>query len=181
MPSWKTAGCAICSSSRLRNKARLVAGLPASADLPRLPLYPPVLALLGIAVMAGLSFAVPGMRLIDPPLIHWGWLPIALGAAFALAARQGFRRAGTTIKPYHLSDALVSNGVFGFSRNPMYTGLTAALIGVFVLLGTLAPVIVIPVFRWLIRTRVIAFEEAILEETFGDAYRDYKARVRRWL
>lgn len=142
---------------------------------------PPVLALLGIAVMVGLSFVGPGLRLIDPPLIHWGWLLIALGAAIALAARQGFRRADTTIKPYHLSNALVTGGVFGFSRNPMYTGLTAALCGVFVLLGTLTPVIVIPVFTCLIRFRVIAVEEAILEETFDDAYRDYKARVRRWL
>jgi len=152
-----------------------------SADLPRLPLLPPYLALVCVVAMAGLSFAVPGLRWIDSPMIHWGWLPIILGAAFAISARGRFQRADTTIKPYHQSNALVTHGVFGISRNPMYTGLTAGLIGVFLLLGTLSPVIVIGVFMWLIRTRVIAVEEAMMEETFGDEYRDYKTRVRRWL
>jgi protein-S-isoprenylcysteine O-methyltransferase Ste14 len=155
--------------------------LPPSAALPRLPLLPPLLALIGVAVMVGLALLAPGVRLIDPPLTHWGWLPIVLGAAFALSARRRFRRADTTIKPYQASSALVSHGVYGFSRNPMYTSLTAGLGGVFILLGSLTPGIVIPVFMWLIRTRVIAVEEAMLEETFGDEFRDYKARVRRWL
>ena len=149
--------------------------------MPRLPFLPPILALICIAVMIGLGFAAPGLRLIESPWSHAGWLPIVLGAAFAITARRQFQRAETTIKPYHASSALVSHGVFAISRNPMYTSLTAGLVGVSILLGALTPVIVIPVFVWLIRTRVIAVEEAMLTEAFGDAYRDYKTRVRRWL
>lgn len=158
----------------------MVAGTDAAA-LPRLPILPPFLAMGFIGVMAALHAFAPGLRLVEASLTRAGWVPIALGIGFAVAARRQFVKADTTIKPFHTSSALVTHGVFALSRNPMYTSLTAALVGVFVLLGTLTPGLVIPVFVWIIRTRVIAVEEAMLEETFGDEYRAYKSRVRRWL
>jgi len=63
----------------------------------------------------------------------------------------------------------------------MYVCLTAALVGVFVLFGTLTPVLVVPAFVWVIRSRFIAVEERMMEDAFGDTYRSYKDRVRRWL
>ena len=60
-------------------------------------------------------------------------------------------------------------------------GFDAELAGIFVVLGSLSPLVAIPPFIALIRTRFIAVEERMLEEAFGDAYRDYMKRVRRWI
>jgi protein-S-isoprenylcysteine O-methyltransferase Ste14 len=76
---------------------------------------------------------------------------------------------------------LVTHGVFAFSRNPMYLSMMLGLLGVFVALGSLTPLAAVPVFFLIIRRRFIAVEERMLEEAFGDDYRAYKSRVRRWL
>ncbi len=55
------------------------------------------------------------------------------------------------------------------------------LAGLAVLLGSLAPLAVVPVFMVLIEYRFIRREEAMLEGTFGAAYTEYRARVRRWI
>ncbi len=146
-----------------------------------LRIIPPVYFLLAIGIMTVLDHLVPGMRLVAPPLSHLGWLPIGLGFLVAFAALDRFRRAGTTHKPFQESSALVTDGLYALSRNPMYVCLTLALIGVVILFGTLTPATVLPAFVWVINTRVIPIEEAMLENAFGDAYRDYKTRVRRWL
>jgi len=142
---------------------------------------PPALFFIYAGVMMVLHFLAPGPRLIHPPLTFLGWIPLGTGFLVAWLARHQFNRSGTTIKPFHESDVLLTVGAFAFSRNPMYTSLTAGLIGIFVLFGTLTPALVIPVFVWIIRSRFIAVEERMLEETFGDRYRAYKARVRRWI
>ena len=63
----------------------------------------------------------------------------------------------------------------------MYLSMMLGLLGIFVVLGSLTPLAVIPLFFLVIRTRFVAAEERKLEETFGDAYRNYTRRVRRWL
>ena len=98
-----------------------------------------------------------------------------------VVGKRQFDRAGTTIKPFETSSALVTRGVFSFSRNPIYVSMMLGLVGFFVVLGSLAPLVVVPAFFLIIRSGFVAVEEAMLEETFGDAYRDYKSRVRRWL
>ena len=63
----------------------------------------------------------------------------------------------------------------------MYTGMLISLVGAFVMLGSLTPLLIIPLFFWCIRSRFIAYEEQALERRFGEEYRAYKARVRRFL
>ena len=92
-----------------------------------------------------------------------------------------FSRAGTTIKPFEESSALVTHGPYYFSRNPIYIGLVLVLIGVGLVMGTIAPFAVVPIFIWLIQRRFILPEEAMLEKTFGSVYVAYKRQVRRWL
>ena len=75
----------------------------------------------------------------------------------------------------------MTHGLFDHSRNPIYLSMVVALLGIFVVLGSLSPLAAVPVFVAIIRTRVIAVEEVMLEETFGDVYRAYESRVRRWL
>src|SRR5208337_2720588 len=94
---------------------------------------------------------------------------ILIGLYLELAADGAFHRAGTTVTPYDESQALITQGVFRFSRNPMYLGFALLLFGAAGLFGTLTPFLVTPVFMILIERRFIRGEEAMLEHTFGEA------------
>ena len=144
-------------------------------------ILPPVYLLLSLILMAGLRLFLEGPPIVPLPLRYVGSLLLALGVALVLYVAGLFRRAGTTIRPFQESSALVSQGPFRVSRNPIYLGMVGALIGLALMLGTAAPFLVIPAFAILIDLRFIRAEEADLERVFGEAYRDYKARVRRWL
>jgi len=76
---------------------------------------------------------------------------------------------------------LVIWGPYRFTRNPMYVGMATLYVGGTLLLNDLWPLALLPVVITLVQRRVIAKEEAYLERTFGDVYRAYKARVRRWI
>ena len=63
----------------------------------------------------------------------------------------------------------------------MYLGMVVVLVGIAVLFGNASPFLIAPMFGWLIQTKFVKFEEALLEKTFGDEYLRYKQNVRRWL
>jgi protein-S-isoprenylcysteine O-methyltransferase Ste14 len=144
-------------------------------------LLPPVYAFLAIAAMLGLHWLFPVTTIIRPPFNYLGALLLTLGLASTLWAARRFAKIGTPIKPFEPSTALVTGGLYRFTRNPMYLGLTVALIGVAVLLGTLSPFIPIAAFVWIIQRIFIEREEVFMEDLFGQEYRSYKTRVRRWL
>src|SRR5580658_5796550 len=113
---------------------------------PRVP--PPVVALLATIVMWFLHRRLPMARWIEPP---WSWLgsvPAAVGVAIAARAFRHFRRVGTTVNPMQPSHAtrLVTDGIFGISRNPMYFGLLLILIGWAVWLGAASVWVIPPLF-----------------------------------
>ncbi|MFI5210728.1 MAG: methyltransferase family protein, partial [Gemmatimonadales bacterium] len=68
-----------------------------------------------------------------------------------------------------------------FSRNPMYVGMTLLYLGIALWANSLWPLLLLPAVLVVMRRGVIAREEAYLERRFGDEYRSYRARVRRWL
>jgi len=144
-----------------------------------------------------------------PPLIFLGFLaaatvleavvPLPVLAAHALArylagaalaacgfvmigmGTRRFLAAGTNIPPTLPTTALVVEGIYGRTRNPLYLGTTLVYLGLSVAAGSLwAIVLVLPLLR-VINVGVVAREERYLERKFGDAYRAYKARVRRWV
>jgi len=106
---------------------------------------------------------------------------VAFIAPFA-AIRQ-FGRAGTTVNPHQPEEtsALVTGGVYAWTRNPMYLGLTIVLIGWATRLGTLTPFAGPVIFVPLIERVQILPEEHVLRARFGKEYQDYCARVYRWL
>jgi protein-S-isoprenylcysteine O-methyltransferase Ste14 len=118
---------------------------------------------------------------IVKPYTHFGWVLIGVGLSVALFVDFIFKRRGTTILPFRESSALVLTGPFLVSRNPIYAGMAAALLGLGVLLGTALPFGAVPVFVWVVDRYFIRREEAMLEAAFGAEYRDYKTRVRRWI
>jgi protein-S-isoprenylcysteine O-methyltransferase Ste14 len=108
--------------------------------------------------------------------------PLLVGLGFGgLPAVLAFRRAGTHPEPWKPVTALVVTGPYRFSRNPMYLGFTLFYLGISLWVNSLWPLLLLPVVLVVMRLGVIAREETYLERRFGDEYRSYRARVRRWL
>lgn len=145
---------------------------------------PPPLIYLGFLLAGWASHT-----LIDGPTL--GLEPeIRRGLAFVLVigglmlewmAVGRFRRLGTPPEPWKTTTALATDGVYRFSRNPIYLGFTAIYLGFAtamdspIALGLILPCLIV------IDRFVIAREERYLDAKFGQAWRDYRARVRRWL
>jgi protein-S-isoprenylcysteine O-methyltransferase Ste14 len=103
------------------------------------------------------------------------------GSVIIFAAAGRFVAAGTNIPPTLPTTALVVDGIYRRTRNPLYLGTTLIYLGLGLAAGSLwAIVLVVPLLR-VINVGVVAREERYLERKFGDAYRAYKARVRRWI
>ena len=106
---------------------------------------------------------------------------ILIGVAIVAAGVRNFSRAATPVPSNQPVRALVTTGIHGWSRNPIYVGMFLLYTGIGIaarspwVLVLALPLVVI------VRYFVVAREERYLEQRFGDAYRDYKARVRRWL
>jgi protein-S-isoprenylcysteine O-methyltransferase Ste14 len=110
-------------------------------------------------------------------------LLVLVGLGFDVAGLLAFRASRTTVNPLrpHRASALVSGGVYRITRNPMYVGLLLLLLAWAVHLAALWPLAVLPLFVLYIGRFQIAPEERALHRLFGDEYRAYVARVRRWL
>jgi protein-S-isoprenylcysteine O-methyltransferase Ste14 len=106
---------------------------------------------------------------------------VLLGASFSLSGVITLMRARTTTLPFRAAARLVAHGPYRFARNPMYTGLTAVYLGAALVTNRLWPLCFLPVVIWLLIRFVVSVEERYLEARFGEAYRSYKARVRRFL
>jgi protein-S-isoprenylcysteine O-methyltransferase Ste14 len=136
--------------------------------------------LLGLASdqLLPLPFTVPGGT-----LVHWavGGSLILIGLALAAAGIRNFSRAATPVPTYEPTRALVTTGVHGWSRNPIYLGLFLVYGGIGIAARSPWALILTLPLAMTIRYGVVAREEAYLERRFGGAYRDYKASVRRWL
>jgi protein-S-isoprenylcysteine O-methyltransferase Ste14 len=148
---------------------------------------PPIIDIAFAALMWWLAAALPQANL-------WprggGWpvwtaaIALALaGALIALAGLREFVRARTTINPMAPARAsrMVSSGVFGYTRNPMYLGMLLALAGWAVWLGNAAAWLALPLFVAVLNALQIRPEERALRARFGAQFDDYAARVRRWV
>jgi protein-S-isoprenylcysteine O-methyltransferase Ste14 len=116
-------------------------------------------------------------------LVQWtaGGCLVVLGAAIIAAGFRNFSRAATPVPSNQPVQALVTTGIHGWSRNPIYVGMFLVYAGIG--LAARSPWVLMLTLPLAVTMRygVVAREEAYLERRFGDAYRDYKARVRRWL
>ena len=148
----------------------------------------------------------PGV-IAPPPLIYAGSLAVGLllnlrfplrflprkvaiilgvtliGASVGLVSQgyQRMRRAGTNVDPYEPATVLVTEGPFKFTRNPLYLSVTLFYAGVATLMNALWAMLLLPAVLFVVNRGVIDREERYLERKFGEQYRQYKERVRRWL
>jgi protein-S-isoprenylcysteine O-methyltransferase Ste14 len=141
---------------------------------------PPLIYLLPLLAGHVLDRLVPlprlprALRRAGPPLLAGG---IGLGLWFVAS----MRRADTPLDPSRPPTALVEDGPFRFTRNPGYLGFALTYAGISLLAGGRWPLVFLPGVLGVIDRGVIAREETYLEMRFGQLYRDYRSRVRRWL
>jgi len=145
---------------------------------------PPPLAYLG-TLLAGLAIDRFSFWHMGIPLPHWiertVWgLALAGGFAIMLTAVGLFKKANTEARPWKTSTALVTDGVYRWTRNPMYLGMALIYLGFAVCADSLVSLLLlVPLIFWITRN-VIEREEAYMTAKFGDEYRAYRERVGRW-
>lgn len=131
----------------------------------------------GLAIDGAVALPIAGR----PATAAAGVIAGAAGLALSAAGVAAVIRHRTTIVPHRPVAALVTGGAYRVSRNPMYTGLAIAYVGLALLLGSWWPLLLWPLVILVVRQLVIRPEEDYLAVRFGPAYADYRSRVRRWL
>lgn len=153
-------------------------------DRPNTIPWPPII-FLGVAVIAVLLNRLWPIAVVPEALQSWfvfaGAAVAGLGLALDLGAMSAMRRARTNILPHRAADQLVTDGVFAFSRNPIYLGNTMLLIGIGLVLGSVWMIGGAFVAALLCDRLAIRREEHHLRARFGEAFAAYARRVPRWI
>jgi len=110
-----------------------------------------------------------------------GTLLLSVGVALAVWSQWIFHKERTTTDPTQTSAKLVTCGPYKFSRNPMYLGLFLAFIGVDLILTFVWSLVLLIFVLYYVNWIVIPVEEKQLQKTFGETYKQYRLKVRRWL
>jgi protein-S-isoprenylcysteine O-methyltransferase Ste14 len=110
-----------------------------------------------------------------------GRVCMSLSGMLALSALVEMRRAGTHVDPKQPATALVTQGPFRLTRNPLYLSLTLLYTGIAFMVNSLWAIFLLPGAVIVMRYGVINREERYLEQKFGEDYLTYKAKVRRWI
>ena len=105
------------------------------------------------------------------------------GIIIILVSIRLFRKYQTTINPFkaHETNRLITSGIYSFTRNPMYLGLSSIQVAFGIYLGAYVSIFLIPAFIIYITRKQIIYEEQVLEKEFGDEYTHYLKSVRRWI
>ena len=145
---------------------------------------PPLIALAAVVLGLALDWLLPAyllsVLLTLAERIAIAVVLVAAGAALAIPAMRGFRSAGTHVEPWKPSSALVTDGIFGWLRNPMYVGLAFLVSGLGIAFASDWTLVMLVPAVLMLHFGVVKREERYLEAKFGDAYRQYKARVPRY-
>ncbi|MGH9379666.1 MAG: methyltransferase family protein [Thermoanaerobaculia bacterium] len=152
-----------------------------SRNGPGVHLPPPLLYALVYTAGLGLDRLWPLPRLEGHGVKLMSDLLLVTSIGLGVWGLRSFARARTTILPFRPSRSLITTGPFRFTRNPLYLGLALAYAGIALGWGMLWPLLLLPAAVWIIARYVIRAEEAHLEAVFGEQYRAYRRRVRRWL
>jgi protein-S-isoprenylcysteine O-methyltransferase Ste14 len=145
--------------------------------------FPPPLAFLGLTLLGvALRYAVGLLPLSDAFWIRiLGVVALLAGLAIIIAARTQFVRTGQSPIPWKPTPELIFRGPYQFTRNPMYVGLTGIQAGLGLAIGNVWISLLAPVALLIVHLIAVLPEEQYLSEKFGASYREYCARVRRYL
>ena len=144
---------------------------------------PPVYAIAAVVLMWLLNKYYPVLETNQQWPVIVGGLLIPVGVLIDVLAVLQFRKAKTTINPLRpeSTSSLVTSGFYAHSRNPMYVGMLVCLVGFTLLLRSLTPLLVLPLFVIVVTVFQIIPEEKALSKIFGDEFTYYKENVPRWL
>ncbi len=147
---------------------------------------PPPLLYAGALLVGGLfGRLVPGTAwpfdLAAADVRIAGFLLLGIGLLLMALGLLQFKRHGTPAPTGRPTTALVTTGIYGLSRNPMYVAVTAVYLGIGFILPSLPVLLLVVPLLVVMRYGVIAREERYLDQRFGEPYRAYRQRVRRWL
>jgi len=140
---------------------------------PRIALF-----LVAVAVLLHLTMPLPFELFTN---IYLGSLVIAIGFGVMMAGWWLFRKHRTAICPTGTPSSLVVDGIYRFTRSPMYLGIFSMLLGLAIIVGSLPFYFAAVAFLIVIDTVFCPYEDENLQRLFGDDFLRYKARVRRWL
>lgn len=145
--------------------------------------FPPPFVFLGFLLLGPLLDRLAGLPKLSLPFALTGFLAILLivaGLTVALLATRRFGAAGTRVEPWAPTSAIVTDGVYRYTRNPMYLGMILLSFGLGLLFRSPGSLLLVPLAAAAIAVFVIPREEAYLEHKFGADYLAYRKRVRRW-
>jgi protein-S-isoprenylcysteine O-methyltransferase Ste14 len=156
----------------------------ATNDRPRLIVFPPVILLLVLGLATALQWLAPlGMltRFDQTSRTIVGGVVLLGGAALAWVGARTLVRRGTNFIPTRPALALATDGIYAWTRNPMYVGGAPLMLGLAIVLALdWVPLLMVPAW-FLLHFGIVRREEAYLEARFGEAFRRYKARVPRYV
>jgi protein-S-isoprenylcysteine O-methyltransferase Ste14 len=136
---------------------------------------------MALVSMTVLHYLLPLIQYVRPPFHYAGVFIGAFAMVMTVMAAGAFKKADTGLVPFDEATALVTDGFFRFTRNPMYLGMVLFLLGMSILFGSFSTLFPIPLFAWIIRANFIVGEERFMEAAFGARYLEYKKKVRRWI
>ena len=153
-----------------------------TVDTAKVVIQPPIAWALAIIAGLGVGWLYP-LRFVPAPIpcALAGSGVFAVGFALAIWAIVMIRRAGTRVETNKPTTAIVANGPYRLTRNPIYIGMFLGQTGLAIGFDNLWLLAMLVPFYFVIRYGVIAREETYLDRKFGAAYRGYKSRVPRWL
>ena len=152
------------------------------ADSAQVIVRPPLAWLLAVVAGFTLDWLMP-LRFV-PAAVPAGWLGgavLAIAVALFAWAIATVTRAGSNVPTNKPTTSIVDTGPYRFTRNPIYLGMMLGLAGLAIAFDSLWLLLTLVPFAFVIRYGVVAREEAYLERKFGEFYRRYRIRVRRWL
>jgi protein-S-isoprenylcysteine O-methyltransferase Ste14 len=156
----------------------------ASLDRANFVIFPPVIPYSMLIVACVLQWLAPLGLLVhvgQMSRIVAGTVVFAAGIAIMVAGQRAMSRHGTNVNPLRPTTVLVTDGVFNYTRNPLYAGISVALCGVGLIFALDWVLVLIAPSCILLHFAVVRREEIYLERKFGDEYRRYRARVPRYL
>ena len=154
---------------------------PSSEDHPGVRIPPPLIFL--TFLVAGLLFDsswINGELATMPEMIVGAILFLCAGL-IAYKSVPRHKKEGSNVEPWKPTTKIISDGVYGRSRNPIYVAMVLLFVSIAVMGGSIAALVALVPCLVIIRYYVIAREERYLEAKFGDEYLDYKQKVRRWV
>jgi protein-S-isoprenylcysteine O-methyltransferase Ste14 len=155
------------------------------SDHPDAIMFPPFIVMTVLVVAVALEWVV-GLHFLQA--VAWSGRQLYVGVALVLAAValagwavRTFSTVGTNVSPHEPALNLATSGPYRFTRNPMYVGFVILLLGVSLIFSLEWGIILAPVLALVLHFGVVLREERYLTEKFGQPYRDFLGRTRRWI